>query len=54
MRLLPPPPPEEQSEPGALFSCTTCEYDLHLCPGCGCSIQHGIELCMRCRNEEKP
>ena len=29
--------------------CDRCNYDLHVCPGCGESLPHGIDVCDVCR-----
>lgn len=28
--------------------CWRCNYDLHVCPGCGESIEHGESACEEC------
>lgn len=30
--------------------CPRCNYDKHLCPGCGASLRHGVEVCDDCSN----
>ena len=29
--------------------CDRCNYDLHVCPGCGENLPHGIDVCDVCR-----
>ena len=31
-----------------LDSCEACNYDRHLCPGCGVGVPHGKDCCRRC------
>lgn len=33
--------------------CQRCNYDRHLCPGCGEPLPHGIEVCGQCQGEIK-
>lgn len=30
-------------------TCDRCNYDMHLCPGCGAPLSHGVEICEDCR-----
>ena len=29
--------------------CDRCNYDAHLCPGCGTDLSHGVNVCDDCR-----
>lgn len=31
--------------------CGRCNYDMHVCPGCGVGLAHGIEACDECLRE---
>lgn len=35
---------------GCYRCCTLCNIDRHICPGCGKDLNHGIDVCLRCRN----
>lgn len=39
-------------EMSALY-CDKCNYDTHICPGCGESLQHGVYVCTDCDDREK-
>jgi hypothetical protein len=32
-------------------NCWRCNYDAHLCPGCGEWLHHGTDCCLRCVQE---
>ena len=32
-------------------SCDRCNYDRHLCPGCGTHVPHGTTVCTDCKKE---
>lgn len=29
-------------------TCNRCNYDMHMCPGCGEPLPHGTEVCTAC------
>lgn len=31
--------------------CERCNYDRHICPGCGDNLPHGIKVCAVCEEE---
>lgn len=31
-----------------IWTCDECNYDRHLCPGCGANLQHGDSTCEEC------
>lgn len=39
-----------QHEPndGCMWCCETCNYDRHICPGCGTIIDHNDKCCEEC------
>lgn len=48
--LLGLPEPSITGDPG----CQRCNYDTHVCPGCGCPLPHGIEACDECNERDQP
>jgi hypothetical protein len=34
--------------------CDRCNYDTHVCPGCGKPLRHGVEVCTECLAETAP
>lgn len=35
----------------AYGTCSRCDLDNHVCPGCGENLNHGTEVCGRCYDE---
>ena len=45
-----PYPPGKNPCKGCPMCCDTCNYDMHICQGCGTHINHGASSCKECTN----
>lgn len=34
-------------------TCERCNYDTHICPGCGEPLPHGVEVCPPCAEVDR-
>ena len=39
---------EHGPEGGCWRCCPQCNYDRHICPGCGANLAHGVGVCAVC------
>lgn len=46
-----PVDPSPRINPESEEYCPRCDYDRHICPGCGDNLEHGIEVCDTCQGE---